>query len=235
MLAGTNITSVISTAISTALTNFLSASNQFINNNQFVGTQTFAGPNKGQTITMYNGVLTTQLLTTAASAASTGVIQTLGGISANATSWFNGIINAGTTSLQGLTCTTLTATGTTSLQGLTATTITCNGGSGSGPYLTTGLYFPGANTTYTASQLGINQVIRCEDYGNGNYTITLPDPTLCGGQVIYIWNSANLGLTLAQTGSASFSGKQTGTTISFSTNQTMILASCYYYWIVMSN
>jgi hypothetical protein len=91
VLSGTNILTRISDSISTGFTNFLAGSNLFTGNNDFVGKQRFAGAARGNEITFDNGVMTTLGLTTVATAVNTGVIQTIGGISANAQSFFNGI------------------------------------------------------------------------------------------------------------------------------------------------
>jgi hypothetical protein len=81
----------IDSKISANQTIFLTLADVFTGNNQFVGTQTFAGPTKTQYITMFNGLLTTQGITTPATSPTNGVISTLGGFSANNTSFFNGI------------------------------------------------------------------------------------------------------------------------------------------------
>jgi hypothetical protein len=91
VLAGTNILTRLSDSISTGFTNFLAGSNLFTGNNDFVGVLRFAGQTRGNEIIFNNGVMTTLGLTTGASSANTGVIQTIGGISANSQSFFNGI------------------------------------------------------------------------------------------------------------------------------------------------
>ena len=97
------------------------------------------------------------------------------------------------------------------------------------------IYYPSSDTTYTQDQFSVNQFIEMQDSGKSSYTITLPDPTKCAGQMIHIWCNGSQLCYISNTGGAYFKGKAPGSYSTFPplSNMRLTLMSDYYNWIVL--
>ena len=87
--------------------------------------------------------------------------------------------------------------------------------------------------TYLSNRFGNNQILVLYGSANGIY-LTLPDPTSCQGQVVYIYCAYNLTHTITCTGSSNFAGKGSTRGLTISNNQIFHLVSDYYNWVVVS-
>jgi hypothetical protein len=105
------------------------------------------------------------------------------------------------------------------------------------------IYFVNSNTTFTRSQFSVNQYIEIIDNGSTAnpataFYLTLPDPTTCQNQTVYIFCNNGNALSYSiinQTGNASFVGRypNTGKTYTPGNGQTIIMISNYYNWVIM--
>ena len=89
------------------------------------------------------------------------------------------------------------------------------------------------SVTYLSNRFGNNQILVLYGSANGIY-LTLPDPTSCQGQVVYIYCAYNLTHYITCTGSSNFVGKGSTRGLTISNNQIFHLVSDYYNWIVVS-
>jgi len=93
--------------------------------------------------------------------------------------------------------------------------------------------FISSNTVFIASDMGINQLINATG-SVPTFTITLPDPTTCQGQTVYIYNGCSNSVFVACSGTPTFIGKVTAKSYGLSTNGTQTFVSNNSNWIVFS-
>lgn len=102
-----------------------------------------------------------------------------------------------------------------------------------GPILRSTVFYSSNDKGFTAQNFGINQMLVVYSKGAA-FNMNLPDPKLCQGQVLYLYNSGTSVVTFTQNGTAPFLGKVSGNSFSMGGNNTYTLISSYSNWVVMS-
>jgi hypothetical protein len=93
------------------------------------------------------------------------------------------------------------------------------------------VYRPNSDILYNASSFGINQIISCAS-GASNYSVTLPDPSTCPGQTLFLFNAGSSYVSINNT--YLFVGKIDKNFFILSTYDTASLISNNTSWVVFA-